>query len=62
MPPTIASCRQASIRLLSGAGEILRAGSLDYRLNATVQAGVISLPLVKRGQVELPRLPSLEGR
>lgn len=50
------------LRLLSGAGEILRAGSLDYRLNATVQAGVISLPLVKRGQVELPRLPSLEGR
>ena len=50
------------LKLLSGAGEMLRSGQLDYRLNGRLRSGLVSLPFSKNGKVEIPKLPGLEAR
>lgn len=48
------------LKLLDGAIDLFKAGKLDYQLNGTLRMGLISMPLTKTGQLDMPKLPTIK--
>ena len=48
------------LKLLDGALDLFKAGKLDYRLNGNLRMGLVSMPLTKTGQLDMPKLPTIK--